>query len=168
MKNATAKFLCLAVLMLGLSTALKAAPVQVSPVSPVSFSEALQDALMIADMHGDSKVMCITGTSMLPFFGEGAIVLVKPVDAAKLRTGMVVIYRNNFGEVVAHRLVSQNENGWTAKGFNNEACDSTVVNASNLVGVVYATFRTAGLPAGDLLAQLGGNQISLAMAAPAK
>lgn len=168
MKNVTTKTLLLAALLIGLLTGLKAAPVQISTVAPVSFAEALQDAMMIAEAHGNTQVMCITGTSMLPFFGEGSLVLVKKIDAAKLKAGMVVVYRNNFGETVAHRLVDCGERGWVAQGFNNTATDSTPVTSENLLGVVYATFRTEGMPSLEQLAMAGGERLAFAMAAPAK
>jgi signal peptidase I len=129
----------------------------------VALVDAVADAHMLASMHVNAKVMKISGVSMLPFFGEGTLVVVKPIDESKLRAGMVVVYRNQFGEQIAHRLVSRNEQGWTAKGFNNEQVDSTAVNASNLTGVVYATFHTDGIE--QAASSVG---VEVALAAPAK
>lgn len=138
------------------------------PVSSVPLTTTLSDAHQVAVRHGGMQVMRIAGTSMLPFFGEGSVVIVKSIDTAELRAGMVVVYQNRFGETVAHRLVSPAANGWVAQGYNNSEADSTVVNASNLIGVVYATFHSNGrtdTPAG--LAALGGSA-PIALAAPAR
>jgi signal peptidase I len=114
------------------------------PMTGLSLDTALSDAQRLADARPGAQVMRIEGKSMLPFFGEGSVVVVKKIDPAKLRAGMVVVYTNRFGETVAHRLVTATEGGWTAQGYNNPTADSTVVNGSNLLGVVYATFHSNG------------------------
>lgn len=165
MKSAT-RFALLMVLLIGLSITAKATTMMVAPVAPVSFRDAVSDALCLASMHQDAKVMRIAGTSMLPFFGEGSLVVVKPIDQSKLRAGMVVVYRNRFGETVAHRLIARSNEGWTAKGFNNLAADSTPVNGSNLIGVVYATFYTGA--ENMLIASTSTSLVPVALAAPAR
>lgn len=137
------------------------------PVTTVSLSTVLADAQRLAEARPGAQVMRIEGKSMLPFFGEGSVVVVKKIDPAKLRAGMVVVYTNRFGETVAHRLVATVAGGWTAQGYNNAAPDSTVVNGSNLQGVVYATFHSNGLVASvDLVEML--KSVPAAMAAPAR
>ncbi len=89
-------------------------------------------------------VMRIEGVSMLPYFGEGSVLVVKKINAARLHEGMVVVYTNRFGETVAHRLVARVDGGWQVKGWNNDRADTTVVTATNLLGVVYATFHSSG------------------------
>jgi signal peptidase I len=118
--------------------------VVIQPTTTVSLDTALSDAQKVADMRPGSQVMRIEGKSMLPFFGEGSVVVVKKIDAARLRAGMVVVYINRFGETVAHRLVAATEQGWVAQGYNNTEVDSTLVTAENLTGVVYATFHSNG------------------------
>jgi signal peptidase I len=138
------------------------------PVSPVSLGSTLTDAHKVATRHGDMQVLRIAGNSMLPFFGDGSVVVVKKIEAAQLREGMVVVYQNRFGETVAHRLIAQNNAGWVAQGYNNAAADTTLVSDANLMGVVYATFHSNGdLGAGSALAALAANT-QVAMAAPAK
>ncbi|MFT3870820.1 MAG: signal peptidase I [Nibricoccus sp.] len=114
------------------------------PTTAISFDRVLADAMNLAELRPGSQVMRIEGKSMLPFFGEGSVVVIKKIDPAKLRAGMVVVYTNRFGETVAHRLVSATAAGWVAQGYNNDAADSTPVNADNLIGVVYATFHSSG------------------------
>jgi signal peptidase I len=137
------------------------------PQTGISLNTVLADAQKLADARPGALVMRIEGRSMLPFFGEGSVVVVKKIDPAKLRAGMVVVYTNRFGETVAHRLVATTEGGWTAQGYNNETADSTVVNGSNLQGVVYATFHSSGrLDTVDLAGLI--KSIPAALAAPAR
>ena len=137
------------------------------PQTGISLNTVLADAQKLADARPGALVMRIEGRSMLPFFGEGSVVVVKRIDPAKLRAGMVVVYTNRFGETVAHRLVATVEGGWTAQGYNNETADSTVVNGSNLQGVVYATFHSSGrLDTVDLDGLI--KSIPAALAAPAR
>jgi len=137
------------------------------PLTGIPLSTVLVDAQKLADARPGAQVMRIEGRSMLPFFGEGSVVVVKKIDPAKLRLGMVVVYTNRFGETVAHRLVSATEGGWTAQGYNNAEPDSTVVNGTNLQGVVYATFHSNGLLASVDLAEMV-MAIPAALAAPAR
>lgn len=134
------------------------------PVTTVSLDTALADAQKVAEARAGSQVLRIEGRSMLPFFGEGSVVVVRKIDPARLRAGMVVVYTNRFGETVAHRLIAMVDGGWVVQGFNNEAVDSTLVNAGNLSGVVYATFHSNGHaePNTDLTA------VPVALAAPAR
>ena len=137
------------------------------PVSGVSMMAALKDAHALAAHRADLKVLRVEGVSMLPFFGSGAVLVVKTVPAEKLRAGMVVVYTNRFNETVAHRLVGSSANGWVAAGYNNNAADSTPVDASNLVGVVYATFHTSGVTDSTMLAAVSASA-PVALAAPAR
>jgi signal peptidase I len=139
------------------------------PVSPISLETALADAQALAAQHANMSVMRIEGVSMLPYFGEGSVLVVKKINPARLREGMVVVYTNRFGETVAHRLVARVSGGWQVKGWNNDRADTTVVNPGNLLGVVYATFHssgTAGVPA--LYAATTLTSVQVAWAAPAR
>jgi signal peptidase I len=135
-----------------------------APVTPISLETALADAKALAAMHANMTVMCIEGVSMLPYFGEGSVLVVKKINAARVREGMVVVYRNRFGETVAHRVEGHVDGGWMVKGWNNDSADTTVVNGSNLIGVVYATFHSNG--SSGYAAAFDGVQVALA--APAK
>lgn len=138
------------------------------PLSSVSMGATLSDAHQVAGRHGDMQVLRIAGQSMLPFFGDGSVVIVKKIETGALRTGMVVVYRNRFGETVAHRLIAPAHGGWTAQGYNNAAADTTVVNADNLLGVVYATFHSNGDNATNPMLAGLMNTTQVALAAPAK
>ena len=149
MKNAPAlALLKVAVLALGLfggardagaAEVLARGTATARPASSVSLATALDDAHRLASRKGDTVVR-VEGVSMLPYFGEGSVLVVRAAAVDALKAGMVVVYRNRFGETVAHRVEARTSEGWTVRGANNTATDSTVVNASNLVGTVYATF----------------------------
>jgi len=130
----------------------------------------LRDAHMLATRHDGAQVLRVSGQSMLPFFGDGAVLVMKPISAAELRPGMVVVYENRFGETVAHRVLSAIEGGWRVHGYNNDRADSTRVDQSNLRGVVYAIFhprRSQGLVTDETTVNLVRSTASV-LAAPAR
>lgn len=135
--------------------------------SGVSYDAAMADAMKIAARRADLSVVRVAGQSMLPYFGEEAVLVLKKIDAAKLRVGMIVVYWNRFGEKVAHRVIAPVEGGWQVKGYNNDRPDSTLVNRENLLGVVYATFHSTGRPKVELAAA-GYPSVETVFAAPAK
>lgn len=106
--------------------------------SSVSLSTALADAHRLAARAGDSVVR-VEGASMLPYFGDGAVLVIRSMTVDALKPGMVVVYRNRFGETVAHRVEARMGAGWTVKGANNTANDTTLVTSANLMGTVYVT-----------------------------
>jgi hypothetical protein len=104
---------------------------------------AVADALAVAAHRADLSVLRVSGQSMLPYFDDEAVIVMKKIDAARLRIGMIAVYVNRFGEKVAHRVIGQVDGGWQVQGYNNDRPDSTVVKGDNLLGVVYATFSAA-------------------------
>jgi len=110
----------------------------------MTYAGAVGDALAITARRPELSVVRVAGQSMLPYFGDDAVVVVKKIDAARLRVGMIAVYVNRFGEKVAHRIIAPVAGGWQVKGFNNAQADSTVVNGGNLLGIVYATFNSSG------------------------
>jgi signal peptidase I len=139
-----------------------------NPVSGVPLMTALNDAHALAAHRADLKVLRVEGNSMLPFFGPGAVLVVKTLPAEKLRAGMVVVYTNRFNETVAHRLVASTEAGWTAGGYNNSETDSTPVTEKNLVGVVYATFHSDARLVDAMMLAAVSVATPVALAAPAR
>ena len=137
------------------------------PSTGVSLSVALHDAKQLAAQNPALRVLRVEGNSMLPFFGSGAVLVVKPMPASGLRTGMVVVYTNRFNETVAHRVVARTEAGLEVRGYNNDRADSTAVTDANLIGVVYVTFHSNSQVDAPMLAAVnGGTQVALA--APAR
>ena len=138
------------------------------PVGPVTLARALTDAHALAGQYAGGAVVRVAGDSMLPYFGDGAVLVTKPVAPERLRLGMVVVYRNRFGETVAHRIEGRAGEGWIVRGYNNDRADSTRVDSHNLLGVVYATFFSNGrLPEAGQMDDLL-DRTPVALAAPAK
>lgn len=141
MKTALATALRLAAVALGvfaIGAKAEAAGFAADPASNVTLTTALADAHRLAAARGD-KVVRVEGSSMLPYFGDGSVLVVRAAAVESLREGMVVVYRNRFGETVAHRVESRTGEGWTVRGANNAEVDTTLVTASNLLGTVYVT-----------------------------
>jgi len=138
-----------------------------NPVSGVSLLTALNDANALAAHRTDLKVLRVEGVSMLPFFGPGAVLVVKALPVEKLRAGMVVVYTNRFKETIAHRLLGRTSAGWSAAGYNNTEADSTPVNSTNLLGVVYATFHSNAKVDPVMLGAVNAGT-PVALAAPAR
>jgi signal peptidase I len=132
-----------------------------------TWDAVLSDARAVAAQRPGLSVVRVSGESMLPYFGEDAVLVIKKIDAARLRVGMIAVYVNRFGEKVAHRVIAKVGSGWEVKGYNNDRADSTVVNASNLLGIVYATFAPVGRPTVEL-AGLERSAVETVYAAPAK
>lgn len=130
-------------------------------IGPVALSVAVSDANSLAAKKGD-RVVRVEGSSMLPYFGDGAVLVVRKGAVETLREGMVVLYRNRFNELVAHRIEARSGAGWTVRGANNAGADSTLVTAENLLGTVYATFYTDAAPVAGAL------DAEVALAAPAR
>lgn len=118
----------------------------IRPVSSVALDHALRDAAKLAEHHPEMRVLRVEGSSMLPYFGRGSVLLVKPANSATLKAGMVVVYTNRFAESVAHRITGGDAiTGWVVKGYNNAEADSTRVTSDNLIGTVYATLFAKGV-----------------------
>lgn len=164
----TARFLAHLIVAVAGSVFAASANANVNPVSGVPLVAALKDAHSLAASRPDLKVVRVEGNSMLPFFGSGAVLVVKELPAAKLREGMVVVYKNRFDETVAHRLTVARTTGWTAAGYNNRDADSTLVTADNLIGVVYATFHSDAKPVDPVLIAAVSESTTVALAAPAR
>ncbi len=125
---------------------LAAVPVRAAGSLPAGakVDAALSDALALVANRPGMSVVRVAGESMLPYFGDNTVVVVRKIDAARVRVGMIAVYVNRFGDKVAHRIIGAVEGGWQVKGYNNDRADSTVVNGSNLLGIVYATFNSVG------------------------
>ncbi len=126
-------------------------------------TDPLADACALVSTRPGLRVMHVKGESMEPFFGDGALVVVKAIPFARLQSGSLVVYRNRFGELIAHRVVAVVPGGgWRVKGQANSRADSTLVTAGNLIGVVYATFSAAPVSTPALKA------VEVVLAAPAR
>jgi Peptidase S24-like. len=172
MKSALVTALRIAALALGVfASGAKAdnAVFSADPASKVTLATALADAHRLAAVRGDTVVR-ISGNSMLPYFGDGAVLVVRASSVESLREGMVVVYRNRFGETVAHRVEARSGEGWTVRGANNTEVDSTLVTATNLVGTVYVTIYSDPSDGAEAVRLAGAfaKSTPVALAAPAR
>lgn len=123
----------------------------VAPASAEGMNSAIRDAIEIASMNDDRMVFRCEGNSMAPFFGPGSVALARKSEFEALRPGTIAIYRDRSNDLVAHRVVSLSEKGWTARGQNNRRIDDERVTPENFVGIVYAVFHTAGQSGSDVV-----------------
>jgi signal peptidase I len=141
------------------------------PVAKADLGTVLADAHRLAASTG-GKVVRVAGGSMLPYFGDGSVLVLRAATPETLRAGMIAVYRNRFGELVAHRAERRDEAGaWVMRGANNASEDSTRVTAENLLGVVYVTLHSDARGAevsGATAALTGADAAPLALAAPAR
>lgn len=114
-----------------------------NPVSPVAYGDALADAMHVAAMNPQWQVLRCDGDSMTPYFGANSLMLVESAKTADLSPGMIAVYRDATGELVAHIVVKQDANGATLRGYNNSRNDPEVVTDANLVGVVFGLIHGA-------------------------
>jgi len=128
---------------------------------------AVADATAVAARRSDLSVLRVSGQSMLPYFDNDAVIVMKKIDAARLRVGMIAVYVNRLGEKVAHRVIGRVDGGWQVQGYSNDRPDSTVVKSDNLLGVVYATFSAAERSPART-ASAFGPKLETVYAAPAK
>jgi len=123
----------------------------------VPFAQALAGARQVANMNSGWKVFVSQGESMLPQISHNSLLLVARTDFDQLKEGMLVVYRDNSGDLVSHRLISHTKDGWVAKGLNNYREDPGLVTRDNLQGIVFGTMAyqagTDQLAAGDAAKQ---------------
>lgn len=114
--------------------------------APVSYEKALSDANKVAALNDSWTVMRGAGDSMTPLYGENSVLVIDSVSYDSLKTGMVAVYRDATGELVAHPVKGQTGEGWVAKGINNRTDDPGLVNAENFVGVVFGVLNASSAP----------------------
>jgi signal peptidase I len=137
-------------------------------VAGVGAGAALMDAQAVVANRPGFSVVQVSGNSMVPYFRNGAVIVMKQIDPARLRVGMIAVYVNRFGERVVHRVIARVDGGWQVKGYNNARPDSTVVNAGNLLGIVYATFDIAAREMPVNVAAVDLPRVETVYAAPAE
>lgn len=96
--------------------------------------------------------MIILTDSMAPEFSSGDLILCHTLDADEVKEGDVICFYDPEGNgttTITHRVlkVTTDENGdlaWETKGDANNAEDSTLVPAKNLVGIYQRHFAGVG------------------------
>lgn len=116
---------------------------QTAPRSSVSREHALSLAQITAATVGGQVFTVAPTGSMKPTLDESSVVTVEKVAFSELRAGDIVIYRNDVGLPIIHRLYEQHGGGWLVLGDNNGSVDREAVTKQNFVGRVCAIFYTS-------------------------
>lgn len=114
------------------------------PASCISYTAALEEAKHVAAQNEDWQVMRCSGFSMNPMFGSGSILLVNTSNALSVREGMVVIYRDQEGDLISHQVIAVHQAGYLTQGLNNPAPDPERIDRGRIEGVVFGVFYTGG------------------------
>ncbi len=129
-----------------LATLILLANFATASVTNVPFTKALQAAEKIAAMKTNWQVMVGSGNSMAPLYSSNSVLIVENANYEELQAGMIVVYRDTSGDLVAHSLMTEDTNGWIAKGINNPKSDPEQVTESNLVGLIFGVFTADAAP----------------------
>jgi signal peptidase I len=114
-----------------------------APRSSVSRDHALTLATLTARTVGGEVFQIAPTGSMKPTLDESSVVTVERVAFTALRRGDIIVYRNNAGVPIIHRLYEQHGARWLVLGDNNSSIDTEAVTAGNFVGRVCAIFYTS-------------------------
>lgn len=112
--------------------------------SGVSLDRAAQEAINLTASRPGWEVMVAEGRSMAPHFAAGDILITDSRAFARIRPGMIVVYRDKDGDLVGHSVTAASDKGWMVKGINNHGPDPDIVNASNFIGVLVGILHTNG------------------------
>ena len=114
-----------------------------TPVAePVAPREAWRLAEAYAAAHADCEVLVGSGDSMLPFYRDRTVLVVRHARTAELQRGMTVVFTGDRGRPVAHTLLEKTPGGWRAMGVGNREPDRTLVGYGNLIGVVVKAYAS--------------------------
>ncbi len=131
------------------------------PSTNVPYAQALKDAQFIASQNPDWDVARCQGYSMSPFFTERSVLLVKKLPFEKLREGMVAVYTDHEGDLVAHKVVDRGEHGWRCQAFQNDIDDPTPVTRENFRGIAFAVLNAQSGPEPELLAKMDSGVLTV-------
>lgn len=89
--------------------------------------------IVVPKVSGATPLTVLT-QSMEPKLPPGTLIVIRPVDAADIRSGDVITYQIRSGEpdVISHRVIavtaaSDGSLAFTTKGDNNDLADPTVI-----------------------------------------
>jgi len=107
---------------------------------PVAPRDAWRQAEAYAANHADCEVLVGSGDSMLPFYRDRTVLVVRHARTTELQRGMTVVFTGDRGRPVAHTLLEKTPRGWRAMGVGNSEPDRTFVDYGNLIGVVVKAY----------------------------
>ncbi len=147
MKTAAKKLCKKVFFMLMMSTFIHLPNVSGGIRGVVDLDQAGRDLQSVVNRNPDLRIFAATGRSMAPFFDEYSLLLVRPVEIDTLKPGMIVVFRDNEGDLVGHRLVRDGYGNLRTRGHANSRLDEEPLSAERLVGAVVATFKTNAITA---------------------
>lgn len=134
-------------------TALRRASTAVSFMVLVAASLAALVLIVLPVLSGSQTYAVLTG-SMMPNFGPGTLLVVKPAPFDSLEVGDVVTYQLESGRpgVITHRIESiaadqQGRRTLVTRGDNNDVADEKPVTEVQLRGRLFYAVPYAGLAA---------------------
>ena len=90
------------------------------------------------------EVLKVMSDSMNPVFKKNDIIIIQEQNEYKV--GDIVAYIADDGNIVTHRIIEENENGFYTKGDNNNAKDEALIYPNNIIGkfkVILYSSRTS-------------------------
>ena len=90
------------------------------------------------------EVLRVMSDSMNPVFKKNDIIIIQEQNEYKV--GDIVAYIADDGNIVTHRIIEENENGFYTKGDNNNAKDEALIYPNNIIGkfkVILYSSRTS-------------------------
>lgn len=90
------------------------------------------------------EVLKVMSDSMNPVFKKNDIIIIQEQNEYKV--GDIVAYIADDGNIVTHRIIEENENGFYTKGDNNNTKDEALIYPNNIIGkfkVILYSSRTS-------------------------
>ena len=78
------------------------------------------------------EVLKVMSDSMNPLFKKNDIIIIQEQNEYKV--GDIVAYIADDGNIVTHRIIEENENGFYTKGDNNNTKDEALIYPNNIIG----------------------------------
>lgn len=91
-------------------------------------------------MTGRAELFRYYGRSMWPFFQEGDLLEVAPLDIITVRRGDCVAFRSSSGQTVAHRVV-HTRGSVVTRGDSLPTADNETLDPASLIGKVVCIHR---------------------------
>ena len=112
-------------------------------IPSLPYKKAIRDAEKVAELSESWRVMRGVGNSMLPLYGENSVLLVEMTDFEYLGAGMIAVYRDAKGDLVAHQVRGRARDGWITQGINNRREDPSPVTTLNFVGTLFGVLNAS-------------------------
>jgi len=95
------------------------------------------------------------------FYGDNSLIVIRPARLSEIREGMLVVYKNDGNELIAHQVVRHCGNALQTKGHSNTAIDPSPVTENMLLGVIFCVFHANRAPSDEVLSS-NGNPLPIA------